>query len=415
MSETTTIKPIKINPTTSSERYHALDLIRGIAVAGILIMNIYAFANIYAYYVNPMALGEPSNIDLYTWVVTHIFADQKFYTLFSMLFGAGIMLMAQRAQANGLPSAGLHYRRMLWLLAIGIIHAIFIWYGDILVTYAITGLWVYLFARSTGASTKLIVGGIFIAIMIGLMSLLALFVGDMPAEDLSGMMDMFAPSDEFIAQETAVYTSDYASQLDHRTEFFLANLPMMTLFFGLFRIGGSMLLGMGLYQLGILTAERSRSFYINLMLFGFIIGFGITAYDTYALLESNFSLNTSMLSFMSLNSMGAVFVALGYIALFCLWVKSNRFIAFRKRLEAVGRMAFTNYISQSIICTLIFYSHGFGLFGQLDRYQLMIIVAVIFMAQLIWSPWWLARFHFGPLEWLWRSLSYGRKQPFRKV
>ncbi|GAA0206830.1 DUF418 domain-containing protein [Kangiella japonica] len=404
-----------LSPTEVAARYHALDLIRGIAVAGILIMNIYAFANIYAYYVNPTALGSPSDIDLFTWLVTHIFADQKFYTLFSMLFGAGIMLMAQRAKANDMPSAGLHYRRMFWLLVFGSIHAIFIWYGDILVTYAIAGLWVYFFARNTDAKTKLIVGSIFVTIMIGLMSLLALFAGDAPAEDMSDMINMFTPSPEYIAQETAVYTTDYTSQLAHRTEFFLANLPMMALFFGLFRIGGSMLLGMGLYQLGILTAERSRSFYIKLMLIGFIIGFGITAYDTYSLLESKFDLNASMLSFMSLNSIGAVFVALGYIAVFCLWFKSNKFAAFRKRLEAVGRMAFTNYITQSIICTLIFYSHGLGLFGQLDRYQLMIIVAVIFIAQLLWSPWWLARFHFGPLEWLWRSLSYGRKQPFRKV
>jgi len=122
-----------------------------------------------------------------------------------------------------------------------------------------------------------------------------------------------------------------------------------------------------------------------------------------------------MLSFMSLNSFAAVFVALGYIGLFCLWVKSDKFQGFRKRLEAVGRMAFSNYISQSIICTILFYSHGFGLFAQLDRYQLMLIVAAIFIAQLIWSPWWLARFKYGPLEWLWRSLSYGKLQPFKRT
>ncbi|RDX36598.1 DUF418 domain-containing protein [Kangiella sp. HD9-110m-PIT-SAG07] len=404
-----------LTPTESTARYHSLDLIRGIAVAGILIMNIYAFANIYAYYVNPKALGEPSTIDLITWFVTHIFADQKFYTLFSILFGAGIMLMAERAATNGTPSAWLHYKRMVWLLCFGVLHAIFIWYGDILVTYAVTGLWVYWFARHTEAKTKIIVGSILIAIMVAMMSLFAVFSGDVPEQDLAEMMDMFAPSESFIAQETAVYTSDYAAQLDHRIDFFTTNLPMMALFFGLFRIGGSMLLGMGLYQLGILTAERSRSFYIKMMVLCLIVGFGTIAYDSFLLLDSNFSMSTAMLSFMSLNSFAAVFVALGYIALFCLWAKSNKLQGFRTRLEAVGRMAFSNYISQSIICTLLFYSHGFGLFAQLERYQLMLVVAAIFVTQLIWSPWWLARFRYGPLEWLWRSLSYGKLQPFKRA
>ncbi|GAA4345631.1 DUF418 domain-containing protein [Kangiella taiwanensis] len=404
-----------LTPTESTSRYRSLDLIRGIAVAGILIMNIYAFANIYAYYVNPKALGEPSTIDLVTWFVTHTFADQKFYTLFSMLFGAGIMLMAQRATANGTSPTGVHYKRMFWLLCFGVLHAIFIWYGDILVTYAITGLWVYWFARDTKASTKIIVGAIFISIMVALMTLFAVFGGDVPDEEMQDMFDMFAPSQAFIAQENAVYTSTYASQLDHRIDFFTTNLPMMALFFGLFRIGGSMLLGMGLYQLGVLTAERSRSFYIKMMVICFLIGFGIIAYDNFLLIDTEFSMRTTMLSFMSLNSFAAVFVALGYIGLFCLWVKSDKLQGFKNRLEAVGRMAFSNYISQSIICTILFYSHGFGLFAQLERYQLMLIVAVIFVAQLIWSPWWLSRFRYGPLEWLWRSLSYGKLQPFKRA
>ena len=152
-----------------------------------------------------------------------------------------------------------------------------------------------------------------------------------------------------------------------------------------------------------------------MMVICFLIGFGIIAYDNFLLIDTEFSMRTTMLSFMSLNSFAAVFVALGYIGLFCLWVKSNKLQGFKNRLEAVGRMAFSNYISQSIICTILFYSHGFGLFAQLERYQLMLIVAVIFVAQLIWSPWWLSRFCYGPLEWLWRSLSYGKLQPFKRA
>ena len=404
-----------LSPTDSASRYRSLDLIRGIAVAGILIMNIYAFANIYPYYVNPYALGEPSTINLTTWLITHIFADQKFYSLFSMLFGAGIMLMAQRAQNNHISATWLHYKRMFWLLLFGIIHAIFIWYGDILVTYAIAGFWTFFFALRSSGKTKIIIGSILIAMMILFMSLFAISLDQMPEADIAEMIELFQPSQLGIEYETAPYITSYAAQLEHRTEFFLSNLPMMVFFFGLFRIGGSILLGMGLYQLGILTAQRSRSFYIKLMLFTFIIGFSLLAYDTSLLLRSNFGIKESTLSFMTINSAAAVFVAIGYVALFCLWVKSNLWKGFRMRLEAVGRMAFTNYISQSLICTFIFYSHGLGLFAQLERYQLMFIVASIFIAQLLWSPWWLARFKFGPLEWLWRSLSYGKPQPFKRT
>lgn len=405
----------QLSPTSGSNRYHSLDLIRGIAVAGILIMNIYAFGNIFSYYVNPMALGEPSMPNLITWVLTHIFADQKFYTLFSMLFGAGIMLMAERAEAAHSSPAGLHYKRMGWMLVFGLIHALLIWYGDILVAYSIAGLWVYLFALHTKPITKLIVGSILIAIILVFMSSFALFVEQMPEADTQQMREMFQPPQTIIDKETVPYITSYSAQVAHRTQFFFHNLPMSAFFFGFFRIGGSMLIGMALYQLGILTAQRSRQFYFKLMSVGFVIGFGLIAYDTFNLLSNNFDLKASMLSFMTTNSLGAIFVALGYIALICLWAKSDKMAGLRQRLEAVGRMAFTNYLSQSIICTLLFYSHGFGLFTQLERYQLMLVVAVIFVAQLLWSPWWLKRFKFGPLEWLWRSLSYGKRQPFKRT
>lgn len=404
-----------ITPTAKSSRFHSLDLIRGIAVAGILVMNIYAFANIYPYYVSPYALGEPSDINLIAWMFTHIFADQKFYTLFSMLFGAGIMLMAERAKENQVSAVKLHYKRMFWLLIFGLLHAILLWYGDILVTYAVAGLWVFLFARNTTAKTKIITGSVLVAIMLLIMTSFAAFAGDMPKNEIAEMLDMFTPSQEYINQETLPYTTTYAAQLAHRIDFFLTNVPMMALFWGLFRIGGSMLIGMGLYQLGILSAQRSRSFYIKLMLISFILGFGLLAYDSYALLSTQFNFQAAMMSFMSINSFAAVFVALGYIAVFCLWVQSDKLAGLRKHLEAVGRMAFTNYIAQSLICTTLFYSHGFGLFGELERYQLMLVVAAIFIAQLMWSPWWLSKYNFGPLEWLWRSLSYGQLQRFKKA
>lgn len=400
-------------PTSSEQRFHALDLIRGVAVLGILIMNIYGFSNIFSYYMNPYALGEPSNSDVWIWSLTHIFADQKFYTIFSMLFGAGILLMADRAREKGVSPGKYHYFRMFWLIVFGLIHGLLIWFGDVLFIYACMGLWVFLFT-DTSAKTKLITGIVLIALYSLYMAMVSFNIDKIPAEDLEFIFSMFYPDQAFINEETLPYISSYASQLNHRVNFFQENVLSMGLTFGIFRIGGSMLLGMALYQYGVLTAERSRSYYIKLAVIGLLVGFSLTAWDMNQLFSNGFSFEALLFSYMTLTNIAAVFIAIGYIALFALWIKSSAATKFRESLEAVGRMAFTNYIAQSIICTTIFYSFGFGLFAELSRLQLMGIVAIVFLLQLIWSSWWLKRYHYGPLEWLWRSLTYAKIQAFRK-
>ncbi|HEY9030168.1 MAG TPA: DUF418 domain-containing protein [Kangiella sp.] len=400
-------------PTSSEQRFHALDLIRGVAVLGILIMNIYGFSNIFSYYMNPYALGEPSNSDVWIWSLTHIFADQKFYTIFSMLFGAGILLMADRAREKGVSPGKYHYFRMFWLIVFGLIHGLLIWFGDVLFIYACMGLWVFLFT-DTSAKTKLITGIVLIALYSLYMAMVSFNIDKIPAEDLEFIFSMFYPDQAFINEETLPYISSYASQLNHRVNFFQENVLSMGLTFGIFRIGGSMLLGMALYQYGVLTAERSRSFYIKLAVIGLLVGFSLTAWDMNQLFSNGFSFEALLFSYMTLTNIAAVFIAIGYIALFALWIKSSAATKLRESLEAVGRMAFTNYIAQSIICTTVFYSFGFGLFAELSRLQLMGIVAIVFLLQLIWSSWWLKRYHYGPLEWLWRSLTYAKIQAFRK-
>lgn len=400
-------------PTSSEKRFHSLDLIRGIAVLGILIMNIYGFSNIFAYYMNPHALGEATASDLWVWSFTHIFADQKFYTIFSMLFGAGILLMADRAREKGVSAARYHYFRMFWLIVFGLIHALLIWLGDILFIYACMGLWVFLFT-DTSAKTKLITGIVLIALYSLYMAMVSFHLDKIPAEDLEFMFSMFYPDQTTIDEETLPYITSYAAQVSDRIDFFLENVLSMGLTFGIFRIGGSMLLGMALYQYGVLTAARSRSFYITLAIICLLIGFSLTAWDMKQLFTHGFSFESLMFSYMTLTNIAAVFIAIGYIALFALWIKSSAAIKLRNALEAVGRMAFTNYLMQSIICTTIFYSFGLGLFTELSRLQLMGIVAIVFLLQLFWSSWWLKRFQYGPFEWVWRSLTYGKIQAFKK-
>jgi uncharacterized membrane protein YeiB len=216
-------------PVRESERLTGLDVVGGVAVLGILVINVQLFAMPYVASSNPYAVGQPPASDLLVWSIAHVLAEQKFITIFSLIFGAGVVLMTSRAAAGGASAARLHYRRMAWLLVFGLGHAYLLWHGDILVLYAVCGS-----------------------------ALLA-------------------------------------------------------------------------------------------------------------------------------------------------------------RLSAVGRMALSCYILETLISTFVFYGHGLGLFGTVDRLQQMLFTAGAWVVLLIAAPLWLARFPYGPLEWLWRSLTYGRVESMQRV
>lgn len=401
--------------TPTMDRFHSLDLIRGIAVLGILVMNVAVFANVNSYYMTPLALGETSDANIITWFVTHFTADQKFYTLFSMLFGAGIMLMSQRASNKGVSPTPVHMKRMGWLLLFGLVHGFFIWYGDILTTYALMGFWVYFFALRSTVKTKLYVGIALIGAYILLMTTFYFLFQWVPEADRAEMYQMFYPTQEMIDSETAAYKGGWLDNFGHRASFYAQTLMTMLFMVGPLRIAGAMLIGMALYQSGVLTAEKSKAFYWKFFVFMFAIAVALLVWDYQLLTENNFDFNGLWLSFGVVNSGAAVFLALAYIALLCLWAKSNIMGWLRRKFEAVGKMAFTNYIMQSLVMTTIFYGFGFGLFGELERYEIYYIVFGLYLVQLIGSELWLKKFYFGPLEWLWRTLTYGKAQPFSRA
>lgn len=396
----------EISSVSGSERFQTLDFVRGIAVLGILVMNIQAFGNVFASYFNPTINGDFSGINQVAWYTTHIFFEQKFYTIFSMLFGAGIVVMAQRATDKGHSSAKIHYRRTSLLLMFGLIHAFLIWFGDILVSYAFWGFWVFLLWKKS--PKVLLWTGMSLVLLISLIMLLgALF---MPPEEVDKLQETFAPSQESINVIIEAYRGSWGQQLSQRIDTALILLSQMV-FFG-FRLAGCMLIGMGLYKLGILNGLKSVTFYKKLTLFTLIPGLILAAYGAKQLVESGFTdAVQAQMVLGHYNYLGSLLVALGYIGLFHWLYLSCRIENIKHRLEAVGRMAFTNYISQSIICTGIFY--GFGLFSKLERAELLGVALLVLCVQIIWSKWWLDRFYFGPLEWLWRSLTYAKLQPFK--
>jgi uncharacterized protein len=402
-----------LQPTQTNERIQSLDFLRGFAILGILIMNVQSFSMPGAAYMNPTAYGDLQGANYWVWILSHIFGDQKFMTIFSILYGAGIILVTQRAEERTGSSSGLHYRRTFWLLIIGLIHAHIIWYGDILVHYAICALLVYLF-RKMKPGNLLVIGICLIAVHTILYTFFGMSISNWPPEALEGAKTGWIPGQSEINLEISKVTGTWAEQVAHNSQsaLFLETLVFLILF--LWRAGGLMLIGMALYKMGVLTAKRTTRYYRNGMLVSFLIGFPIVIFGVYKNFQAEWSFEYSMYIGSQFNYWGSIFVSFGYICGIMLVAKSQLYPWLRDRFAAVGQMALTNYIAQSIICTIIFFGIGFGLFGQIERSGQVLVILALWIVQIAWSRPWLNRFKFGPLEWIWRSLTYWKKQPMGK-
>ncbi len=396
----TTTRP---SPTAPGQRIVALDVLRGFALLGILVMNIQLFAMPVQFITfNPLAYGDLTGINLAVWSLSHIFADQKFMTIFSPMFGAGILLLADRLEARGQSARGIHYRRNVWLLLFGLAHGFLLWTGDILAAYAIAGFVVFLF-RKMRPRRLIIVGLVFLLVPAGLS-----LVGSLaPAEVVAAVGPDWSPSTRAIAEQLAAYRGGWLEQMSARVPAEIEGLTVGLLFWAFWRAGGLMLIGMAGYKWGILTAQRSEHFYARMALIGLVIGLPLAALSAWSNYANDFALTYSLIGVgYQLNYWGSLFVSSGYIGLVMLATQRGWFGRIGHRLAAVGRTALTNYLLHTIICTTIFYGHGLGLYGSVERWQQLLIVVVIWIVQLAVAPLWLARFRFGPLEWLWRALTY---------
>ncbi len=398
------LEPQPVNPLAPAQRIAMLDELRGFALLGILIMNIQSFGLIEAAYMNPFYQGEPSWANKVSHIFTHLFADMKMMTLFSMLFGAGILLFIEKAKEKTGMSMKLHFSRMFWLLTLGLIHAFLIWHGDILVTYAVCGMIVY--ALRNAAPEWLISVAIFCFVLTSLYFVSLSFLGDiLTTPELARIeTEMWTPGALQKAKEVQTFTGSYWEQLRVRVENTLSMYGFLIVF--IWRVLGNMLLGMALYKTGIIVGKRSKTFYLLLALGGLILGGSLVSYGLILKFDRDFAYIFSTSIGYNINYWGSILVALGYVGLFGLWTNTGFLAAFRSRLSSVGRMAFSNYIMQSVICSFIFYGIGLSLFGQLEPYQLNFVVLGIWIIQLIVSPFWLKYYKFGPLEWFWRGLTY---------
>jgi uncharacterized protein len=399
-------------PVEERQRITSLDVLRGFALLGILVMNIQSFSMPEAAYLNPTAYGDLTGANLWVWIVGHLLTDEKMFGLFSILFGAGILLMTSRIEARGERSTRLHYRRMLWLMLFGLLHGHLLWSGDILWMYGVCGLFAFLFRRRS-PHVLLISAMIFFAIGSASFLVVGAFIRSVPPEALEVFThENWKPTPEMIEQEIATFRGGWLQQMPRRIEGALfMETAMLVLMMG-WKALGNMLLGMALLKWHVVSGERSLPTYWRMAAAGFLGGLPIVGFGIWKHFAAGWDVRYSFFFGSQFNYWGAILVDVGWIGalmLLCSWGPSR----LTTTLGAVGRMAFSNYILQTVICTLLFYGHGLGLFGDVSRVQQISIVATIWIVQLIVSPIWLRHFAFGPLEWLWRSLTYGKRVPIR--
>lgn len=426
-------EPTVAQPVRPGERIASVDVLRGFALLGILAMNIVGFGWPMGGYENPHFSGGADGLNTVAWWVNSLFFSGKMMTLFSMLFGAGLVLMADRAAARGASILGVYYRRVFWLLVIGLVHAYLIWSGDILVMYALCGFLLYPFRRCRPVT--LLVMSVIVLLISTAAGLSITYLGRYAASvaqqveaDLAagkkpdaqqvafreawneGMRSFLQPTQRDIDHEIALYRSGYGAIVRGRAPGVVMMQTFGFLLFLLWSAGGRMLLGMALMKWHVFSAARSWLFYGLLALFGYGIGFTLTAMGTTTIFASDFDALRAPRGGL-LHGLGMIPVALGHAAVVMMVCKAGLVHWLTTRLATVGRTALSNYLLQSLVCTTLFYGYGLGVFGRLDRVGLWGVVLVIWAVQLAISPIWLRYYSFGPAEWLWRSLTYWRWQP----
>tara|TARA_R110002072_G_scaffold170552_2_gene324190 strand:- start:124018 stop:125151 length:1134 start_codon:yes stop_codon:yes gene_type:complete len=377
-------------------------------------MNIQSFAMPVAAYLNPDAYGSLDGVNGAVWILSHVLADQKMMALFSMLFGAGIVLFCERAAHSGRSVAGYHYRRNFWLLIFGLLHGYLLWHGDILFLYALCAF-VLFPLRNRSARTLFKLGILFLAVSSIFYLLTAAGLQTMSDEAIAEqIMPQWRPAAEQMTAELAAYRGGWASQLTARIPMTQEMQGLALMAWGFWRASGMMLLGMALYKTGVITGKADSQLYHRLLGLAMLFGVPVVIYGIYWNFNNEWELSSMFLG-SQFNYWGSVLISLGWMSALLLILKHNILTGLTNRLAAVGRMAFTNYIMHTLLCGLIFYGHGLGLIGNVERAGQLLIVLGIWMLQLWLSPIWLSHFRFGPLEWLWRSLTYWRPQPMRQT
>ena len=417
-----------MNPHSKAERIQSLDVLRGLALLGILLINILFMGLVTHASESPGYMLDAASLDadLAVWIFSELFVEGAMRALFSMLFGAGVLLFTTGVSAK---SGIVYWRRTFWLLMFGVLDAfVLLWSGDILISYALVGALLYWLRNLS--SRKL---AILILILLGLTTLFHGFINWSTSEShraaeqvaaaehpeqlpetvrdmAEGWHDLVEESRYTVldlTEELAARRGSYAQVFDWNMEQALEVLLIMFPLFIFWDVLLMMLLGMWLYKQGILQGQRTQGFYFRLMVGGFALGLLINGYEVLDNLNHNLDSLLQVSRIPLTYHFGRLSMALGYLGL-AIWIlKCRPGAAVCRWLAAVGRMALTNYLLQSVIGALLFTGVGLAWVGEYGYAELYLMVLVIWVFQIRFSVWWLGRYSFGPLEWVWRKLTYG--------
>ncbi len=377
-------------------------MLRGVALLGILPVNIINFAMPYSY-LNPTVFGGDEWENRIVHAVVQVLIEQKAMALFSMLFGASVILLCSKLECQGRRLSLIYFSRNVWLLVFGVVHFVFISISDILCVYAICAFVLYFFRWLRPG--WLFFWGIIIflfpvAVCVNSISTLRGFDADTRA----ALHEFWQPNNARVEANLELFRGDYARQLASRLgrsersatrhpNVRLAGVAMHLDSFS--RSLGMMFIGMAVYNWGMLTAGFGNRFYRNIALVGVGFGAALAMYGLYQHYAHDWVWDYSMFVGRSFNHIATLFMAIGYTSGVMLWSQSDFATSVRTRLAAVGRMALTNYIGQSVLATTVFYGFGLGWYGYLSRLEQQGIVVGILFLQIVFSSWWLARFDHG--------------------
>lgn len=422
------------DPAPAAKRIETLDFVRGVALCGILLMNISAFGLPNAY-TNPANAGGADGLNLWAWIIIQVGFEGTQRALFSILFGASTILLVSRLEASGrTDAADIYYRRNLWLIGFGMVNAfIFLWFGDILYAYGVTALFLYPFRN---LAPKWLIG-------IGIAGLIAgaawngydtvrllnkhdAYLEAVAVRDAHRTLTTeqqgaitaweearrdFKSTPQEIGQSIERHRQGYATMF-WRTADANAQIQSWYMYRYFFDIFSMMLIGMALFRLGVLTNDRPASLYWAMLVAGYGVGLLVNIAETRWILVHRFSALSFAQAGISYD-LGRLATTIGHLGALLLFVRSGALGWLRRAFASVGQMAVTNYLTHSIVCGIFF--TGLGNYGALERYQLYYVVFAIWVGQLVLSTFWLRHFRFGPVEWLWRSLTYMKRQPLRRA
>jgi uncharacterized protein len=431
-----------LQPVTRAERISSMDVLRGFSLMGILVMNITDFAFGSANYAFPLSTMKPVfagphwQINTAVWFMRWIFAEGKMRALFSMLFGAGVILLTERALARGagIRAADIYTRRNMWLVLFGMLHGYLIWSGDILFYYGLAAL-LFLFPfRNVRVRRLMILAGILLLINTGLgvnaqyhiwagakegaataNAKLAqhqpLTEDDQDAlKQWTDVQNRWRMSPAKKAKDIAAMQQGYLKAQGHVAHDVLIG-QLKGSYFGFGDWVGMMLLGMALYKNGFLPGRLSRKTYAWIAVIGLSLSWGISGFCAWKTWSTHFDLFKTLLWVFIPYDLARVTGALGNAALLLVLLKAGAFKWLFRRVAAVGQMALSNYLLTSITMMTVFVWGSWHWYGYVEYYKVYYAVAAMWIFNMTFSSIWLLYFEFGPVEWVWRSLTYWKRQP----